>query len=147
MTLLVNVTAPTPPILSMSGLALANGTRHVFTDDRPDISVTIGNAGGNSSPVSGEVFISEVPFGTEKISLGTFQVGAIPEGGSVVGTLSGVSFTRLGPWKLIACLEGNSVCTSGDVVTVESSHPTNKHMDPALIMMINRRRQERYEGQ
>ena len=147
MTLLVNVKASVPPNLSITGLALANGTRHVFTDDRPDISVTIGNVGGNSSSVSGEVFISEVPFGTEKISLGTFQVGAIPEGGSVVGALSGVSFTRLGPWKLIACLEGNSVCTSGDVVTVESSHPTNKHMDPALIMMINRRRQERYEGQ
>ena len=145
MTLLVNVKAPVPPSLSITGLALAGGTRHVFTDDRQDISVSIGNAGGSSSPVSGEVFISEVPFGVEKIPMGTFQVGAIPEGGSAIGTLSGVSFTRLGPWQLTACLEGNAICASGDVVTVESSHPTNKHMDPALIMMINRHRQERYE--
>lgn len=145
MTLLVNVKAPVPPSLSITSLALAGGTRHVFTDDRQDISVSIGNAGGSSSPVSGEVFISEVPFGVEKIPMGTFQVGAIPEGGSAIGTLSGVSFTRLGPWQLTACLEGNAICASGDVVTVESSHPTNKHMDPALIMMINRHRQERYE--
>ena len=145
MTLLVNVKALVPPNLSITGLALADGTRRVFTDDRPDISVNIGNAGGYSSPVSGEVFITEVPFGIEKISLGTFQVGAISEGGSATGTLSGVSFTRLGPWQLTACLEGDTICASGDVVTVESSHPTNKHMDPALIMMINRNRQERYE--
>ena len=145
MTLLVNVKALVPPNLSVTGLALADGTRHVFTDDSPDISVNIENAGGDSSPVSGEVFITEVPFGIEKISLGTFQVGAIPEGGSATGTLSGVSFTRLGPWQLTACLEGDTICASGDVVTVESSHSTNKHMDPALIMMINRNRQERYE--
>ncbi|QQS15648.1 MAG: hypothetical protein IPK84_04785 [Candidatus Moraniibacteriota bacterium] len=144
MTLLVNVKAPVPPNLSITGLALAGGARHVFTDDRPDISISIGNAGGVSSPVSGEVFISEVPFGIGKVSLGTFQVGAIPEGGSAIGTLPGVSFIRLGPWMLTACLEGNAICASGNVVIVESSHPVNKHMDPALIMMINRHRHDRH---
>ncbi|QQR77763.1 MAG: CHAP domain-containing protein [Candidatus Moraniibacteriota bacterium] len=141
--LLVNVTAPVSPILSINGVVLANGTRHVFTDERPDISISIGNTGGISSPMTGEVFISSAPHGVENISLGTFQVGAVPEGGNATGTLSGVSFTKLGPWVLTACIEGMTTCTSGDVVTIESSHPVNKHVNPAVLMILNKHRRER----
>ncbi len=143
--LLVNVTAPVSPILSINGVVLANGTRHVFTDERPDISISIGNTGGISSPMTGEVFISSAPHGVENISLGTFQVGAVPEGGNATGTLSGVSFTKLGPWVLTACIEGMTTCASGDVVTVESSHPVNKHVNPAVLMILNKHRRERNE--
>ena len=143
--LLVNVTAPVSPILSINGVVLSNGTRHVFTDERPDISISIGNTGGISSPVTGEVFISSAPHGVENISLGTFQVGAVPEGGNATGTLSGVSFTKLGPWVLTACIEGMTTCASGDVVTVESSHPVNKHVNPAVLMILNKHRRERNE--
>jgi len=141
MTILVNVATPNvpkPSVLSVTSVTTSNDMRHVFTDDRPDISVNVKNTGGASSPMIGEVFISSVPHGNERISLGIFSISVIPEGGNAVGTIPSASFTQLGPWMLTACLNGKTLCFDGDVITVESSHPLNRHVSPAVLFIINR---------
>lgn len=130
---------PAPPVISVTSVTLSNGTSHVYTDEKVDVSIGVKNSGGSvSSPMTGRIFMTPIA-GGQDTTIGTFSLDAIPAGGTTTGVIPGVFFSVNGEMTLTVCFgEGNANCWDGGKIFIEvrDSSAIDEEIDAEAIRML-----------
>lgn len=130
---------PAPPVVSVTSVTLSNGTSHVYTDEKVDVSIEVKNSGESaSSPMAGRLFMTLIT-GGQDTTIGTFSLDAIPAGGTATGGIPGVFFVGDGEVTLTVCFgEGNANCWDGGkiFIGVRESSATDEEIDAEAIRML-----------